>query len=97
LQPGPETPAHGRYLMQQQKEWESLFRNAVDPEAKGPGKVYYGSGHFAQVKDFVDSICNKTPPMVQFHQAAESVLLIQEFYRAAKEEITVSLPETTWI
>jgi UDP-N-acetyl-2-amino-2-deoxyglucuronate dehydrogenase len=55
---------------------------------EGPGvagaKAYYGTGHPAQIRDFVDAIRNGRKPFVGIAEAAEALRLVLAIYQAGR-------------
>lgn len=56
------------------------LENARDPEGVEAGKAYYGTGHAAQIADFVSAVQHRTPPYVTISSAAETVKAVFDIY-----------------
>lgn len=57
--------------------------NAADRKGEVLGKSYYGTGHTAQLADFLAAIAEKRPPAVTLDDAANSAALVHAVYAAA--------------
>ena len=72
-----------------QQEVEKKFAAcAIDP-ALQTGKVYYGGGHPAQIKDFVQAIREKRQPFVTGESAAETVKVVLACYKSSQTGLWV--------
>jgi len=72
----------------------SLFNQIVsndDTEKLLSGKSYYGGFHFAQIKNFVDSIRTNTTPVVDLKSAALTVKTVLAIYKAMREGKSVDM------
>lgn len=56
---------------------------AAEKAAAHKGKEYYGTGHMAQIADFVRAVRTGTRPFVTFADAAETDALVFEAYKSA--------------
>ncbi len=56
---------------------------AGTPRGAQAGKGYYGTGHPAQIADFIDAVRERRPPFVTLESAAETVRAVFDIYRAA--------------
>lgn len=64
-------------------EVQNILTGAANGTAEVVGKSYYGSGHTAQLADFVAAINEKRAPRVTFADAANSAALVHAVYAAA--------------
>jgi predicted dehydrogenase len=67
-----------------QEEVEKRFAACEIDAALQSGKVYYGGGHPAQIKDFVQAIREKRQPFVTAESAAETVKVVLACYESSK-------------
>ena len=67
----------------QQKIEQRFASCAIDPALQA-GKVYYGGGHPAQIKDFVQAIREKRQPFVTGESAAETVRVVLACYESSR-------------
>ena len=72
-------------------EVKQVLENCRTAEALKAAKGYYGSGHSAQVADFVDSIRNHRRPFVSAHSAAKTVDMVLSLYQSQRTATPVSL------
>ncbi|MCI5778534.1 MAG: Gfo/Idh/MocA family oxidoreductase [Lentisphaeria bacterium] len=56
---------------------------AAPPADEVQGKSYYGTGHTAQLADFLAAVAEKRPPAVSIADAANSAALVHAVYAAA--------------
>ncbi|MHB9138191.1 MAG: Gfo/Idh/MocA family protein [Victivallaceae bacterium] len=67
-----------------QQEIEQRFASCnIDPALQS-GKVYYGGGHPAQIKDFVQAIREKRQPFITGESAAETVKVVLACYESSR-------------
>ena len=59
---------------------------AIAPKAVKSGKSYYGSGHPAQVADFVEAVAKRSAPFVTGQSAAETAAAVFGIYAAARRK-----------
>ena len=59
---------------------ELVDANAVKPEAAG--KTYYGTGHLAQLHDFIDAVRTRRAPFVTIPEAARTAAFIFDIYKS---------------
>ena len=55
-------------------------------------KSYYGTGHTAQIEDFIAAVREERPPFVSALQAAHAVDVVLAIYRSQNDGIWVDLP-----
>lgn len=70
---------------------DELARCVDAPPITG-GKSHYGTGHAAQVADFVDAVRDGRPPFVPAAQARHTVEIVLAIYRAHRAGQWVDLP-----
>ncbi len=56
------------------------LEEAISPKGADLGKIYYGSGHLAQVADFIEAVRDRRPPFVSAESAAETVKTVFAIY-----------------
>lgn len=74
------------YLEVADPEEDAAIRKALENPAEDlqvNGKAYYGTGHTAQLTDFIQAIREKRPPQLSLAEAANSAALVQSVYAAA--------------
>lgn len=78
------------------KELETRVRNDLAECRDRPGvrtrKSYYGTGHAAQIEDFVSAVRNDHQPFVTALQAAHAVDVVLGIYRSQKEDKWIKIP-----
>lgn len=57
---------------------------AISPKGAEAGKAYYGTGHLAQIDDFIDAVRNRRPPYVTGQSAAETVSTVFDIYDSGR-------------
>lgn len=60
------------------------IEEAITTEDIAKGKDYYGTGHQAQIDDFVDAVFNKTAPFIPFASAAKTASTVFALYADSK-------------
>ena len=55
------------------------------------GKSYYGTGHAAQIADFVDAVRKRRAPFVPATEAADAVRLLFGIYKAQRDHLRVKV------
>ena len=75
-----------------QKEVEAGLRTAVDAPGELLGKSYYGSGHPAQIADFVSAIAEKRQPFIPASSARHAVDVVLSLYRSWRIGEWVTVP-----
>ena len=58
---------------------------AADHQGEVVGKSYYGTGHTAQLADFLEAAAGKHAPTVSIAEAANSAALVHAVYAAARQ------------
>ena len=61
------------------------LERAIAPKSAKSGKTYYGSGHLAQIADFVAAVAQNRAPFVTGQSAAATAAAIFAIYEAAKK------------
>ncbi|MGC9452369.1 MAG: Gfo/Idh/MocA family protein [Oceanipulchritudo sp.] len=69
--------------------------NIEEREGVEGAKVYYGSSHPAQIRDFIEAIREGHRPFVGFSEAAEPVRLVLGIYESSRSGKRVDFQETT--
>ncbi len=59
---------------------------------EGVGKSYYGTGHVAQIADFVEAVRTRRPPHVAIESAARTVELVLGLYESHRSGRRVAMP-----
>ncbi|MCL1909623.1 MAG: Gfo/Idh/MocA family oxidoreductase [Kiritimatiellaeota bacterium] len=59
------------------------LEKVIAPKAAKSGKTYYGSGHPAQIADFVEAVAKGRAPFVSAESAAETAAAVFAIYKAA--------------
>jgi predicted dehydrogenase len=75
-----------------QAEVIEKFRRAGDLPGVDIGKSHYGTGHLAQITDFVDAVRNASQPFVSAAAASHAVDLVLGIYRSAHDGGWVKVP-----
>jgi UDP-N-acetyl-2-amino-2-deoxyglucuronate dehydrogenase len=92
---------NGRVLRLQfsDKELEKKVKLGLAKCHDQPGvqtrKTYYGTGHTAQIEDFVNAIREKRPPFVSAVQAARAVDIVMAIYRSQQDSAWIKVPQRT--
>jgi UDP-N-acetyl-2-amino-2-deoxyglucuronate dehydrogenase len=71
---------------------ERLLATADDPEGVAGAASHYGTGHKAQIADFIDAIRTGRAPFVTGADAACANRIVLAAYQSAKEERWVDVP-----
>ena len=74
------------FLAASTPEKEDQIRSALNGSAKNTtihGKAYYGTGHTAQLADFIAAITEKRQPQVTLAEAAKSAAFVFSIYEAS--------------
>ena len=78
------------------KNLEARVRSDIEAACAADGvnaaKSYYGTGHPAQIADFVDAVRNGRPPFVTIPSARHTVELVLSIYRSHRERRWIELP-----
>lgn len=53
---------------------------AISPKGADAGKAYYGTGHLAQIADFVGAVRDRRPPFISVESAAETLRTVFDIY-----------------
>ncbi len=81
-----EDPSVARHI-------EAALAVSAAPAAGLPGKDYYGSGHAAQIADFVDAIREGRAPFVTAASARAAVDVALAIYASDRQGCWINLPE----
>ncbi len=63
---------------------ESRLSNITETEGVAAAKVYYGTSHPAQIRDFIEAIRQRRAPEIPFREARKAVDLVLAAYAAAR-------------
>jgi len=87
------------------KPVKAVFRNAArsiaalgqlsataEPRGPAAGKRYYGSGHMAQIADFVEAVRERRAPFVTVESASHTVEVVLGVYASHREQRWIPLP-----
>jgi predicted dehydrogenase len=76
-----------------QKKVEAGLAECRDRPGVETRKTYYGTGHVAQIEDFVSAVLEKRAPYVPAVQAAHAVDLVLGVYRSQRDGAWIDLPK----
>ena len=64
---------------------QARLDEAIAPKRAELGKTYYGSGHLAQIADFIEAVRDRRAPFVSAESAAETVKTVFAIYAAGRD------------
>lgn len=67
-----------------EKQVQSRLDSALAPQGTEAGKIYYGSGHPAQILDFAEAVRDRRAPYVPLVSAAETAATVFSIYESAR-------------
>jgi len=75
----------------EKKHIDTTFTKAENPRRLSAAKEYYGEGHPANVRDFLDAVVTGRPPQVTAYEARRPVDVVLALYQSHREQRTINL------